>query len=352
MWRRGRAPPLFSGLQRTRSSVRSTRTATRSSRPQSSPLCSKPTATQQRWRRRSGPSSTQTRTCAGWPRPVDPGFSFCCLTPCCLLLLPHALLPARRTAAGSRPDRYWLPQGEVSFDDWRRGFFSSSFCCIKQPAGEDFSDLFASQAVGCKIKETAERGITCEQLGRVEAHIKRRCKAEGWTNWAGKTLGPEEVSLYEAAQYVIKPVTYVKEVSYVELIATGAQVPLYFVSHCAPDELSPSRPPPPRSRPVPSRSPPQGGASPSSTLSSASSGTRRTANSMRARHTGSARVRVGSGLDPSTSKWVPLPAAASHRWIDVYRPQTRTTSGSSTRRSQDRSKRRPSARQWRSRAAR
>jgi len=53
--------------------------------------------------------------------------------------------------------------GLVSFDEWRRGFYSSSFCSVKQPASEDFGDLLPSEAAGCVIKETAERSITVEQ---------------------------------------------------------------------------------------------------------------------------------------------------------------------------------------------
>ena len=111
--------------------------------------------------------------------------------------------------------------GVISFAEWRSRFYSSSFCSIKQPPGEDFGDLKPSPESGCTIEETAKRGITPEQLKLVKAHIQRRCGAEGWLTWAGKQLTPKSVSLYEAARYVVKPATYEKQCSLVELIATG-----------------------------------------------------------------------------------------------------------------------------------
>ena len=121
--------------------------------------------------------------------------------------------------------------GVISFDEWRSRFYGSSFCSVKQPPGEDFGDLKPSPESGCAIEETAMRGITPEQLKLVKAHIQRRCSAEAWLTWAGTKLAPKKVSLYEAARYVIKPATYLKQCSFVELIATGEQEPLYFVSH-------------------------------------------------------------------------------------------------------------------------
>ena len=164
--------------------------------------------------------------------------------------------------------------GAIAFEEWKQRFYSSSFCSVKQPPGEDFGDLLPPGA-GCVVEDTARRGITPTQLSRVKTHIQRRCGAERWLNWDGKTLGPNQVSLcavplaerhgpwhlsllpplqearpsrppplrppyatlapalcrYETARYVIKPATYVKECSLVELIATGEQPPLYFVSH-------------------------------------------------------------------------------------------------------------------------
>ena len=119
--------------------------------------------------------------------------------------------------------------GVVAFDEWRERFYSSSFCSVKQPPSEDFGDLLQPGA-GCQIQaactavltatalalaalaastlvatpilpppqDTAMRGITPKQLSCVQAHLQRRCGAEGWKNWAGKTLTPNKVSLCAA----------------------------------------------------------------------------------------------------------------------------------------------------------
>ncbi len=46
----------------------------------------------------------------------------------------------------------------------------------------------------CKIDETAARGISVRQLRLMYEHVKRRCVAEGWTNWAGELVTPETVT--------------------------------------------------------------------------------------------------------------------------------------------------------------
>jgi hypothetical protein len=121
--------------------------------------------------------------------------------------------------------------GCITFDEWRKGFYASSFVQVRPPATEDFADLHGDQRGGCTIAETAKRAITGAQLQRVCSHIRRRCKPEGWADKSGKQRTPGTVTLYDAARYVIKPATYVKQCSLVELIAFGEQVPLYFVSH-------------------------------------------------------------------------------------------------------------------------
>ena len=55
----------------------------------------------------------------------------------------------------------------------------------------------------CKIDETAERGISVRQLLAMYELVKRRCVAEGWTNWAGELLTPETVTLYDLNKYAI-----------------------------------------------------------------------------------------------------------------------------------------------------
>ena len=94
----------------------------------------------------------------------------------------------------------------------------------------DFRELRALGG-GCAIAKTEERGITLPQLRAVKAQIDRRCVAEAWTDWEGRALRPETVSLYDAAKYVIKPATVERQCSFVELFASAPQLPKWFVSH-------------------------------------------------------------------------------------------------------------------------
>jgi hypothetical protein len=127
--------------------------------------------------------------------------------------------------------------GCIAFDEWRKGFYASSFVHVRPSTAEDFGDLHMRtysgivQWGGCTIAETAKRAITVAQLERVYSHIDRRCKPEGWADKSGNQRTPGTVTLYDAARFVIKPATYVKQCSFVELIAFEEQVPLYFVSH-------------------------------------------------------------------------------------------------------------------------
>jgi hypothetical protein len=76
----------------------------------------------------------------------------------------------------------------------------------------------------CKIDETAARGISVRQLLVLYELVKRRCVAEGWTNWAGELLTPETVNLYDLNKYVIMPATKAHQCSYVELVTgTGEE---------------------------------------------------------------------------------------------------------------------------------
>jgi hypothetical protein len=91
---------------------------------------------------------------------------------------------------------------------------------------------------GCKIGETALRGITLRQLRRLYIEASERCKAEGWRtfdaasrSWTGPLIVPEELDLYALTQYWIKPQTAARQCSMVELVADGAQPPRFFVSH-------------------------------------------------------------------------------------------------------------------------
>ena len=84
---------------------------------------------------------------------------------------------------------------------------------------------------GCKIKLAEHRAITLPQLRAVKAQIGRRCPAEGWTTWKGEPLTPATVALYDVNTFVILPGTVTLQCSFVELLATGPQLPKWFVSH-------------------------------------------------------------------------------------------------------------------------
>ena len=101
---------------------------------------------------------------------------------------------------------------------------------VDAPAGETFSDLVPAGA-GCEIAKTEMRAIRLVQLLAIKKHVERRCAAEGWLDYQGTPLAPERASLYEVCRHVIKPATLEKQTSYVELIATEPQKPIWFVSH-------------------------------------------------------------------------------------------------------------------------
>ena len=122
--------------------------------------------------------------------------------------------------------------GKISIEEWRKGHYKAHIPeileMVRAPRGETFADLRPN---GCTIAKTELRAITLMQLHDVYAHIERRCEAEGWCNHKGKLLRPEEVTLYDATRYVIKPATAHRRCSYVELVASGPQRPAWFVSH-------------------------------------------------------------------------------------------------------------------------
>jgi len=71
----------------------------------------------------------------------------------------------------------------------------------------------------------ALRGISIKQLINIYAEIKARCEVERWTDKNGKLLTPDKVCLYDIKDLIIKKWTFVKQCSYVELIAKGPQKP-------------------------------------------------------------------------------------------------------------------------------
>merc|ERR1740124_1539407 len=76
-------------------------------------------------------------------------------------------------------------------------------------------------------------GITLRQLRAVMANIKRRCLIERWVNFKGVGLDPNEVNLYDADRYVIRPYTVHRRKSLVARLPStaGSQQPRFFVSH-------------------------------------------------------------------------------------------------------------------------
>ena len=121
--------------------------------------------------------------------------------------------------------------GDIDKSEWESQFYKSRLVTVPIPEGEDFVDLHHKQP-GCKIAQVEMRGITVAQLSDVVYHIKKRCGKEHWRNFDEKPIEYGMVSLYDASRYVIRPATYVRSCSYVELVAQNAQKPRWFVSHC------------------------------------------------------------------------------------------------------------------------
>lgn len=48
-----------------------------------------------------------------------------------------------------------------------------------------------------------ERPISLRELRAIGIHIQRRCKEEGWKDWEGNPLSPDQVTLYDTTKYVI-----------------------------------------------------------------------------------------------------------------------------------------------------
>ena len=66
------------------------------------------------------------------------------------------------------------------------------------------------------------RGITLRQLRAVWANVVRRCVSEGWTDYNGNLLTPEEVTLYDVNKYVIMPFTAEQKISLVSALPSTA----------------------------------------------------------------------------------------------------------------------------------
>jgi hypothetical protein len=97
--------------------------------------------------------------------------------------------------------------GEVSIEEWRKGYYNAGFGestivgqsqsglsallgLISKPRAVDFSDL-SHKLPPQRIHLIEERGITLAQLRDMWAHLKERCKPEGWMSLEGKLLTAE-----------------------------------------------------------------------------------------------------------------------------------------------------------------
>ena len=92
-------------------------------------------------------------------------------------------------------------------------------------------DDFYSRLPSCTIDKVEHRGITINQLLFIQEEIKARCVLEGWRDKDGNLLTPERVNLYDINYKIIMDRTSALQCSYVELVALGEQIPLWFVSH-------------------------------------------------------------------------------------------------------------------------
>jgi len=95
----------------------------------------------------------------------------------------------------------------------------------------DFGELGAGG--GFAIPLTEERGITLPQLGAMLAFFEEHiCGGEqGVLSRKGEKLEYNTVNLYDIVEHIVKPATQKKKCSYVEFVASGPQLPKWFVSH-------------------------------------------------------------------------------------------------------------------------
>ena len=73
--------------------------------------------------------------------------------------------------------------------------------------------------------------VLLEQLRELAKHIGRRCVPEGWKNLHKEKLSLATATVYDAMRYVIRPATFARQCSYVELVAIREQRPKFFVAH-------------------------------------------------------------------------------------------------------------------------
>ena len=102
-----------------------------------------------------------------------------------------------------------------------------------------FADLLTG--LGCLIPATEKRAISLDQLSLVMEHITRRLtenkeiwQVDHYENGVKSQVDltdPKAVNLYHACAKVIKPATHKQQLSLVEAMSAGDQIPDFFTSH-------------------------------------------------------------------------------------------------------------------------
>ena len=85
----------------------------------------------------------------------------------------------------------------------------------------------------CRIPKTEERGITMTQLCDVYGVIDGQSATWRAAKWFGNqllNLSPKEINLYHVNDNWITVESKPYRCSYVELVAFGPQIPLWFIS--------------------------------------------------------------------------------------------------------------------------
>ena len=83
---------------------------------------------------------------------------------------------------------------------------------------------------GCEIPDCAERAVTLEQLQELASYVQEVSEADFLKN-RGTTVTSDAVNLYVINDAFVMPLTQQFKCSWVELVATGPQLPRWFVSH-------------------------------------------------------------------------------------------------------------------------
>ena len=109
------------------------------------------------------------------------------------------------------------PCSDVNFSELKRGVLKSG---ARLPA-----------SAGAIIRDHAARGISLPQLRAVYKHAAKHCAIEGWQDFYGKPITPTSFTHYDLCSRVICPATRIHQCSYVELVASGPQRPLWMVVH-------------------------------------------------------------------------------------------------------------------------